>query len=75
MAVTKRHTVKANLQIFNLSKAGTSLELEIFEQRTRLKRIKIGTVIIGRGSLTWFKGKGRIGRRMSWAELAEIMER
>jgi hypothetical protein len=75
MAITKRHTVKANLQIFNLSKAGTSLELEIFEQRTRTKRIKIGTIIIGRGSLTWFKRKGQIGRRMSWAELAEIMER
>ena len=42
MAIAKRHTVKANLQIFNLSKAGTSLELEIFEQQTRTKRIKIG---------------------------------
>ncbi len=70
----KRHTVKANLQIFNLSKAGTSLELEVYEQKSRTKRQKMGTVIIGRGSLTWIKRKGQIGKRMSWSELAEIMQ-
>jgi hypothetical protein len=74
MAVKKKHSVKANLQIFNLSKAGTSLELEVFEQKTRTKRRKMGTVIIGRGSLTWKKRKGQIGKRMSWSRLAEIME-
>ncbi len=74
MAIKKKHSVKANLQIFSLSKAGTSLELEVFEQQTKTKRRKIGTVIIGRGSLTWVKGKGRIGKRMSWSRLAEIME-
>jgi len=74
MALKKKHSVKANLQIFNLSKAGTSLELEVFEQMTRTKRRKIGTVIIGRGSLTWIRRKGHIGRRMSWSRLAEIME-
>lgn len=57
MAIKKKHSVKANLQIFSLSKAGTSLELEVFEQQTRTKRRKIGTVIIGRGSLTWVKEK------------------
>jgi hypothetical protein len=61
MAVAKRHSVKANPQIFSLSKAGTSLELEVFEQKTRTKRSKIGTVIIGRGSLTWKKRRGQIG--------------
>jgi hypothetical protein len=74
MAIKKTHSVKANLQIFNLSKAGTSLELEVFEQKTRTKRLKLGTVIIGRGSLTWIKRGGQIGRRMSWSRLAEIME-
>ena len=38
MPVKKKHSVKANLQIFNLSKAGTSLELEVFEQKTKTKR-------------------------------------
>lgn len=74
MGIKKKHSVKANLQIFNLSKAGTSLELEVFEQKTKTKRQKIGTVIIGRGSLTWIKRKGQSGRRMSWSRLAEIME-
>jgi hypothetical protein len=70
----KIHTVKANLQIFNLSKAGTSLELEVFAQESRTARRKIATVIIGRGSLTWKKGKGRRGRRITWSRLAEMME-
>jgi len=74
MAVKKKHSVKANLQIFSLSKAGTSLELEIFEQVSKTKRQKIGTVTIGRGSLTWRKGKGHNRTRMSWARLAEVME-
>jgi hypothetical protein len=70
----KIHTVKANLQIFNLSKAGTSLELEVFAQQSRTARRKIATVIIGRGSLTWKKGKGKKGRRTAWSRLAEMME-
>ena len=74
MAVKKKHSVKASLQIFNLSKAGTSLELEVFEQKTKAKRLKLGTVIIGRGSLTWKKRGGQIGKRLSWSRLAEIMQ-
>jgi hypothetical protein len=74
MALKKRHSVKATLQIFNLSKAGTSLELEVFEQQTRKRRIKIGTVIIGRGSLTWIKRKGHLRRRVSWSLLGEILD-
>lgn len=74
MKMRKMHTVKANLQIFNLSKAGTSLELEVFAQQTRTRRRKIATVIIGRGSLTWKKGKGRRGRRIAWSRLAEMLE-
>ena len=74
MKTRKMHTVKANLQIFNLSKAGTSLELEVFAQQTRTKRRKIGTVIIGRGWLTWKKGKGKKGRRITWSRFAEMME-
>jgi hypothetical protein len=70
----KIHTVKANLQIFNLSKAGTSLELEVFAQHSKRARRKIATVIIGRGSLTWNKGKGKKGRRITWSRLAEMME-
>lgn len=37
----KKHSVKVNPQIFNLSKAGTSLELEVLLQQTRTKRRKM----------------------------------
>lgn len=74
MRMRKKYSVKANLQIFNLSKAGTSLELEIFTQKSRTARRKVATLIIGRGSLTWRKGKGRRGRRYTWSQVAEMME-
>jgi len=70
----KKHVVKANFQVFDLSKAGTSLELEIFEQQPRASRRKIGTVIIGRGSLTWVKGGAHTGKRIPWSRFAEVME-
>jgi hypothetical protein len=70
----KRHSVKATVQILDLSKAGTSLELEVFANEPRQERRKIGTVIIGRGSLTWKKDYGKKGRRISWSRFAEMME-
>jgi hypothetical protein len=44
----RKHSVKATVQILDLSKAGTSLELEVFAKEPRQDRKKIGTVIIGR---------------------------
>lgn len=70
----RRHTVKATLQVFTLSKAGTSLELEVFEQQARSKRRKLGTVIIGRGSITWRRAREQNGYRVSWPAFAAFME-
>ena len=70
----RKHFVKATVQILDLSKAGTSVELEVFVKEPREDRRKIGTVIIGRGSLTWKKDYGKKGRRISWSRFAEIME-
>ncbi|MGA3016323.1 MAG: hypothetical protein ABSF62_04325 [Bryobacteraceae bacterium] len=70
----EKHSVKATIQILDLSKAGTSLELEVFAKEPRHERRKIGTVIIGRGSLTWKKDYGKKGRRISWSRFAEMME-
>ncbi len=69
----RKHSVKATVQILDLSKAGTSLELEVFAKEPRQDRRKIGTVIIGRGSLTWKKDYGKKGRRISWSRFAEMM--
>jgi hypothetical protein len=70
----RKHSVKATVDIQDLSKAGTSLELEVFAKEPRKDRKKIGTVIIGRGSLTWRKDYGKKGRRISWSRFAELME-
>lgn len=65
----KKHQVKALIQIHSLSKAGTSIEFEVYSNDE-----KIGTVIIGRGSLTW-RGKGKqIGKTISWSKFAEMIE-
>jgi hypothetical protein len=61
--------VSANLRVHELSKAGTSLDLEIYE----LGR-KIGTLIVGRGSLFWRGGKRQIEKRIPWRRFAAMMD-
>ena len=65
----KKHSVKANLQVFELSKAGTSLDLEIYASDQ-----KIGTLIIGRGSLYWYGRNRHTRKRISWSRFAEMMD-
>jgi hypothetical protein len=50
----RRHSVRASVQIHELSKAGTSIEFEIFADAE-----KIGTIIIGRrfDNLVWSQSK------------------
>lgn len=68
--VDKKHTVRANMQVLELTKAGSSINFEIFADNE-----KIGTIIIGRGSLTWYGKNRQIGKRISWTKFAEIMDR
>jgi len=63
------HRVKASLQVQSLSKAGTSLSLEIFHDDE-----KLGTIVIGRGSFTWYAKNAKLGSRRSWAHFANWME-
>ena len=68
-SVLRRHSVKASLQVMELAKAGSSLDLEIYASKQ-----KLGTMIIGRGSLFWY-GRGRKNRkRISWTRFAEMMD-
>lgn len=63
------HAVKAGLQVQSLSKAGSSLTLEIYARKE-----KLGELIVGRGSLFWY-GRGRQKRkRIQWSKFAEIMD-
>jgi hypothetical protein len=52
-----------------LSKSGTSIKLEIFAEKE-----KLGTLIIGRGSMTWYGANWKNGRKFSWPVFAAKMD-
>jgi transposase len=66
----RKHSARASVQVHELSKAGTSIALEIHAANK-----KVGQLVIGRGSLTWFGNHWKQGRRFSWSAFAEFMER
>jgi hypothetical protein len=65
----RRHLARASVQVGSLTKAGTSIEIEIFTEEG-----KLGRLVIGRGSLTWFGHKWKNGKRWSWSRFAEVMD-
>ncbi|HZR83532.1 MAG TPA: hypothetical protein VFD92_20730 [Candidatus Binatia bacterium] len=65
----RRHEVRAQLSVLELTKTGTSLDLEIFASGE-----KIGTLQIGRGSLRWRGGKGQLSKRINWSRFAQHMD-
>ena len=67
--VIRKHSVKANLHVVELTRAGTSLDLEIYAENE-----KIGTLIIGQGSLSWRGGKRRKSERIPWSRFAAMMD-
>ncbi len=67
--VRRRHKVKASVYVDSLTKAGTSIELEVFAEQA-----KIGTLVVGRGSITWYGKKWKKGRTWSWSRFADLME-
>ena len=67
--ITRKHQVRATLSVVELTKAGTSLELQVFANRE-----KIGSLEIGRGSITWRGGKRQKEKRLTWSEFAQHMD-
>lgn len=67
--VVRKHAVKASIQVHELTKAGTSIEFEIFASGE-----KIGTLVIGRGSLTWRGGRRQKEKHIPWSRFAELMD-
>jgi hypothetical protein len=65
----KKHSVKANVQILDLTRAGSSITLTIFADDK-----KLGEIQLGQGSVNWI-GKSRKvwGKPLSWTKFAEIM--
>lgn len=68
--VERKHSVRAYLSVQELSKAGTSLTLEIHALGE-----KIGQLEIGRGGLFWWGGKRHKSKRLSWTDFAELMDK
>ncbi len=66
----RAHAVKVDLQVFQLSKTGTSLHLEVSARGE-----KIGDLTIGRGSVIWRGGKRKKDKRLRWSRFAEMMDR
>jgi hypothetical protein len=64
----RKHAVNVHLQVFGITKAGTSLELEIYSEGE-----KLGHLTIGRGSVNWRGGHRKSVKRIRWPEFAEWM--
>jgi hypothetical protein len=65
----KKHSVRATLHVKELTKTGSSLDLEIYANQE-----KIGTLILGSGSLFWFGRHRQIRKRIPWTRFAEMMD-
>lgn len=65
----RKHAVRALFSIHELTKAGTSLTLEISAAGE-----KIGQLEIGRGGLFWWGGRRHRSKRLSWTRFAELMD-
>ena len=63
------HRVSGTLKMVELTKAGSALELEIFDAEG-----KLGTIIIGQGSFSW-RGRHRKGKKKwSWSQFAKKLD-
>jgi len=65
----RKHEVKGELANFDLAKAKSSLNLEIFANKE-----KIGELEIGRGSLFWYGRNRQKSKRLNWSRFAEMMD-
>lgn len=68
--LTRKHEVKAHLKNFDLAKAGSSLNLQIYALDE-----KIGELEVGRGSLFWYGRNRHKSKRINWSRFAEMMDR
>jgi hypothetical protein len=66
----RKHEVKADLANFELAKARSSLNLQIYADRE-----KIGELEIGRGSLYWYGRRKQKSKRIDWSQFAQMMDR
>jgi len=66
----RKHGVKASLQVPQLAKAGSSLNLNIYADRQ-----KLGELVVGRGSLYWYGRNRQRRKRIPWTTFADMMDK
>lgn len=64
----QQHTVRASLDVLELTRAGSSLNLQLFSGGH-----KLGELEIGRGSVYWTGARKQKSRRIRWSRFAEVM--
>jgi len=64
----RQHTVRASLNVLELTRAGSSLNLQLFSGGR-----KLGELEIGRGSVYWTGARKQKSRRIRWSRFAEVM--
>jgi hypothetical protein len=69
VSAVRKHQVKAKLLNFELAKARSSLNLEIYANEE-----KIGELEIGRGSLFWYGRNRHKSKRLSWSRFVKMMD-
>ncbi len=65
----RKHEVKADLANFELAKARSSPNLQIYANDE-----KIGELEIGRGSLYWYGRNRHRSKRIDWSQFAGMMD-
>jgi hypothetical protein len=66
----KKHRVTCRMQVLELTRAGSAMELKVYGDGELL-----GKIIIGQGSLTWQGAKRQYCVALNWSQFAELMDR
>lgn len=64
-----QHSVTAQLQVLELTKAGSAIECKVYADGTQL-----GTIEIGAGSFGWRPAGKKRFKRKSWTDFEKFME-
>ncbi len=64
----RKHRVRCSMQVLELTKAGSSMRFDVYAENE-----KMGRVVIGQGSFTWYGGKRKVGWTLTWSDFAKMM--
>jgi hypothetical protein len=66
----KKHQVNVSVNVRDITRAGTSLEIDAFANGEFL-----GHLTIGSGSVIWTGRHKRSSKRIPWSRFADVMDR